>query len=145
MLGSLLVLIAFFNNLVHSRDVWTSGMPAGFALSLVTVLLMLATRSHRRPEVDNDGQARGRPGAEQGECAEKRPMTRLHFPSGSAGHGAALGARPRGRLEQSERLHDPIRPQQLRIARQGVTGVGGGRFGERFERLGFGVRQRRHS
>ena len=44
MLGSLLVLIiAFLNNLVHSRDAWTSVMPTGLALSIVTVLLMLAT------------------------------------------------------------------------------------------------------
>ena len=44
MLGSLLVLvIAFLNNLVHSRDAWTSVMPTGLALSFVTVLLMLAT------------------------------------------------------------------------------------------------------
>jgi len=43
-LGSLLVLvIAFFNNLVHSRDAWTSVMPTGLALSIVTVLVMLAT------------------------------------------------------------------------------------------------------
>ncbi len=43
-LGSLLVLvIALFNNLVHSRDAWTSVMPTGLALSFVTVLLMLAT------------------------------------------------------------------------------------------------------
>ncbi len=43
-IGSLLVLvIAFFNNLVHSRDAWTSVMPTGLALSAVTVLLMLAT------------------------------------------------------------------------------------------------------
>jgi uncharacterized membrane protein len=43
-LGSLLVLvIAFFNNLVHSRDAWTSVMPIGLALSAVTVLVMLAT------------------------------------------------------------------------------------------------------
>ena len=42
-IGSLLVLIvAFFNNLVHSRDGWTSVMPTGLALSFVTVLLMLA-------------------------------------------------------------------------------------------------------
>ena len=44
MLGSLLVLaVAFLNNLVHSRDAWTSVMPTGLALSFVTVLLMLAT------------------------------------------------------------------------------------------------------
>ena len=42
--GSLLVLvIAVLNNLVHSRDAWTSVMPTGLALSAVTVLLMLAT------------------------------------------------------------------------------------------------------
>lgn len=42
--GSLLVLvIAFFNNLVHSRDGWTSVMPTGLALSVATVLVMLAT------------------------------------------------------------------------------------------------------
>lgn len=41
-IGSLLVLIvAFFNNLVHSRDAWTSVMPTGLILSGVTVLLML--------------------------------------------------------------------------------------------------------
>ncbi len=43
-LGSLLVLvIAGFNNLVHSRDAWTSVMPTGLALSAITVLAMLAT------------------------------------------------------------------------------------------------------
>lgn len=42
--GSLLVLVvAFINNLVHSRDAWTSVVPTGLALSAVTVLLMLAT------------------------------------------------------------------------------------------------------
>jgi len=42
--GSLLVLaIALFNNLVHSRDAWTSVMPMGLALSAATVLVMLAT------------------------------------------------------------------------------------------------------
>ena len=44
MFGSLVVLVvAFVNNLVHSRDAWTSVMPTGLALSVVTVLLMLAT------------------------------------------------------------------------------------------------------
>ena len=43
-IGSLLVLVlALFNNLVHSRDAWTSVMPTGLALSAVTVLVMLAT------------------------------------------------------------------------------------------------------
>jgi uncharacterized membrane protein len=44
MLGGLLVLvIAFLNNLVHSRDAWTSVMPEGLALSVVTFLVILAT------------------------------------------------------------------------------------------------------
>lgn len=43
-IGSVLVLIvAFFDNLVHSRDAWTSVMPWGLALSGVTVLLMIVT------------------------------------------------------------------------------------------------------
>ena len=43
-LGFVLVLaIALLNNLVHSRDAWTSVMPTGLALSVVTVLLILAT------------------------------------------------------------------------------------------------------
>jgi uncharacterized membrane protein len=43
-IGSLLVLIlAFFNNLVHSRDAWTSVVPEGLALSAVTVVVMLLT------------------------------------------------------------------------------------------------------
>lgn len=43
-LGSILVLAtAFLNNLVHSRDAWTSVMPEGLALSALTVLLMLGT------------------------------------------------------------------------------------------------------
>ena len=41
-LGSLAVLvIAAFNNLVHSRDAWTSVMPTGLALSAATVLITL--------------------------------------------------------------------------------------------------------
>jgi uncharacterized membrane protein len=43
-IGSAVVLIlAFFDNLVHSRDAWTSVVPAGLALSLVTVVVMLIT------------------------------------------------------------------------------------------------------
>ncbi len=43
-LGGLLVLvIAVFNNLVHSRDAWTSVMPTGLALSAITLVAMLAT------------------------------------------------------------------------------------------------------
>ena len=43
-IGSLLVLIlAAFNNLVHSRDAWTSVVPFGLALSAITVVVMLIT------------------------------------------------------------------------------------------------------
>lgn len=41
LLGHLVVLaIAFFNMLVHTRDAWTSVMPEGLALSAITVVLM---------------------------------------------------------------------------------------------------------
>lgn len=44
LVGSLLVLIvAFFNNLMHSRDAWTSVVPWGIVLSAVTVFLILVT------------------------------------------------------------------------------------------------------
>ena len=43
-IGSLLVLgIGFLNNLVHSRDAWTSVVPEGLALSAITVVLILLT------------------------------------------------------------------------------------------------------
>jgi uncharacterized membrane protein len=43
-IGSLLVLIlAAFDNLVHSRDAWTSVVPLGLALSATTVVVMLIT------------------------------------------------------------------------------------------------------
>ncbi len=43
-IGSLIVLVlAFFDNLVHSRDAWTSVVPDGLALSAVTVVVMLIT------------------------------------------------------------------------------------------------------
>jgi uncharacterized membrane protein len=43
-LGTLLVLAAgFLNNLVHSRDAWTSVMPEGIALSAITVVFILLT------------------------------------------------------------------------------------------------------
>ena len=35
------LVIGFFNNLVHSRDAWTSVVPTGLTLSAVTVVLML--------------------------------------------------------------------------------------------------------
>jgi uncharacterized membrane protein len=42
--GNLLVLIlAFFNNLVHARDGWTSVVPTGLTLSALTVIVLLIT------------------------------------------------------------------------------------------------------
>jgi uncharacterized membrane protein len=42
--GALIVLaLGFLNNLVHSRDAWTSAVPRGLALSVVSVLLILLT------------------------------------------------------------------------------------------------------
>lgn len=44
MLGNLVVLIlAFFNNLIHTRDAWTSVMPVGLILSIITVLILPVT------------------------------------------------------------------------------------------------------
>ena len=44
LLGNLLALvIAFFNMLVHSRDAWTSVVPTGLVLSLITVLIVAIT------------------------------------------------------------------------------------------------------
>ena len=37
------LVIGFINNLVHSRDAWTSVVPTGFALSALTVVVMLIT------------------------------------------------------------------------------------------------------
>ncbi len=43
-IGSALVLVlGFFDNLVHSRDAWTSVVPSGLALSAITVVVMLTT------------------------------------------------------------------------------------------------------
>ena len=43
-IGSLLVLgVGFLNNLVHSRDAWTSVVPEGLALSAITVVLIILT------------------------------------------------------------------------------------------------------
>lgn len=42
--GSIVVLIlALFNNFVHSRDAWTSVVPTGLTLSALTVLAMIVT------------------------------------------------------------------------------------------------------
>ena len=44
MAGNTVVLIlALFNSLVHSRDAWTSVVPTGLTLSAITVLVMLFT------------------------------------------------------------------------------------------------------
>ena len=43
-IGRILVLIlAFFNNLIHAADGWTAVMPWGLTLSALTVLVMLVT------------------------------------------------------------------------------------------------------
>jgi uncharacterized membrane protein len=44
MIGNLVVLIlAFFNILIHTRDAWTSVVPVGLILSIVTVLILPVT------------------------------------------------------------------------------------------------------
>lgn len=44
LIGNFVVLVlAFFNNMIHTRDGWTSVMPAGLILSIVTVLILPVT------------------------------------------------------------------------------------------------------
>lgn len=44
LIGNLAVLVlAFFNNLIHTRDAWTSVMPVGLILSIVTVIILPVT------------------------------------------------------------------------------------------------------
>ncbi|MGN6495973.1 MAG: DUF2231 domain-containing protein [Tsuneonella sp.] len=44
MVGNLAIfVIALFNDFVHARDGWTSVVPAGLTLSVITVLLLLVT------------------------------------------------------------------------------------------------------
>jgi uncharacterized membrane protein len=44
MLGNLIVLVlSFFNTLVHTRDAWTSVVPTGLILSLIVVLILPVT------------------------------------------------------------------------------------------------------
>lgn len=46
-IGNVAVLIlAFFNNLIHARDGWTSVVPWGITLSALTVFVILATASY---------------------------------------------------------------------------------------------------
>ena len=62
MIGSMLALIlGLFDNLVHTRDAWTSVVPYGLTLSAATVIVMLATawlaipRSVQQPGAQSDG------------------------------------------------------------------------------------------
>lgn len=41
--NGIVLLLALFNNFVHSRDGWISVVPAGLVLSVLTVLMMLVT------------------------------------------------------------------------------------------------------
>jgi len=41
--NAVILVLAFFNALVHSRDAWNSVVPAGLVLSALTVILMLFT------------------------------------------------------------------------------------------------------
>lgn len=44
LIGNAVVLVlAFFNNMAHTRDAWTSVMPTGLILSIVTVLILPVT------------------------------------------------------------------------------------------------------
>lgn len=44
MIGNLAIfVIALFNDFVHARDAWTSVVPTGLTLSVVTVLLLVVT------------------------------------------------------------------------------------------------------
>ena len=43
-IGNVVVLVlAFFNALIHSRDAWTSVVPTGLILSIITVLVLTVT------------------------------------------------------------------------------------------------------
>jgi uncharacterized membrane protein len=43
-LGSLIVLVlSFFNTLIHTRDAWTSVVPTGLILSFIVVLILFVT------------------------------------------------------------------------------------------------------
>ena len=44
LIGNLAMLVlAFFNNMIHTRDAWTSVVPTGLILSIVTVLILPVT------------------------------------------------------------------------------------------------------
>jgi len=40
LIGNAVLVLAFFNNMVHTRDAWTSVVPTGLVLSIVTVLIL---------------------------------------------------------------------------------------------------------
>lgn len=48
MLNAVVLAVAFVNNLVHAGDGWTSIVPLGIGLSLLTCVLMLVSASLRR-------------------------------------------------------------------------------------------------
>jgi uncharacterized membrane protein len=65
-LGCLLVLIlGFFNNLIHSRDAWTSVVPMGLVLSAATVVVTLITAWFGAAAVDRYDAVPRRPGVRQ--------------------------------------------------------------------------------
>lgn len=62
MIGSAVALVlAFFDNLIHTRDAWTSVVPDGLMLSAATVIVMLATawlaipRPVQQPDIQSGG------------------------------------------------------------------------------------------
>ncbi|MEO6387652.1 MAG: DUF2231 domain-containing protein [Croceibacterium sp.] len=58
LIGSAIVLVlALFNDFVHARDAWTSVVPTGLTLSVVTVLVMIVSGflGHRMAYVDVAG------------------------------------------------------------------------------------------
>ncbi len=62
MLGNIVVLLlALLNSFVHTRDAWTSVVPLGLTLSLITVLIMLVTGWLGWAMVYRHGVGAGRP------------------------------------------------------------------------------------
>ena len=49
--GTLVVVLAVFNTLIHSRDAWTSVVPWGLTLSAATVFVLLLTAIWRMVEL----------------------------------------------------------------------------------------------
>ena len=59
-IGSIVVMIlALFNNFVHSRDAWTSVVPTGLTLSVLTVTAIVVTSFFAHPLVYTDAPPRG--------------------------------------------------------------------------------------